>query len=67
MAEIWTNILEGFREIFTSPSRDYSILWIIIPIIFFWLTLEVYFGRYKDEKLPNRADQNRGSVPGVRL
>lgn len=51
MADVWTNILDGFREIFISPSRDFSILWILIPIIFFWFTLEVYFGRYKDEKL----------------
>jgi len=51
MANIWTNILEGFREIFSSPLRDLSILWLLIPIILFWLFMEVYFGRYKEEKL----------------
>ena len=47
MAEIWTNILGGFKEIFSSPFRDLSILWLLIPIILFWLVMEVYFGRYK--------------------
>jgi len=51
MAEIWTNILGGFKEIFSSPFRDLSILWLLIPIILFWLVMEVYFGRYKEEKL----------------
>ena len=51
MAEIWTNILGGFKEIFSSPFRDFSILWLLIPIIIFWLVMEVYFGRYKEEKL----------------
>jgi len=51
MAEIWTNILNGFKEIFSSPLRDPSILWLLVPIILFWLVMEIYFGRYKEEKL----------------
>lgn len=51
MAEIWVNILSGFKEIFSAPSRDLSILWLLVPIILFWFVLEIYFGRYKTEKL----------------
>jgi len=51
MAGIWTNILVGFKEIFSSPFRDLSILWLLVPIIFFWFVMEIYFGRYKKEKL----------------
>ena len=51
MAEIWVNILGGFKEIFSAPFRDLSIWWLLTPIILFWLILEVYFGMYKGEKL----------------
>jgi hypothetical protein len=51
MAEIWVNILSGFKEIFSAPLNDLSILWLLIPIILFWFIMEVYFGRYKTEKL----------------
>lgn len=48
---IYANILAGFQHIFTAPSRDLSILWFLTPIILFWLFLEIYFGRFKKEKL----------------
>jgi len=51
MVEIWINIVAGFREIFSSPFRDLSILWILTPIILFWFALEIYFGKYKGEKI----------------
>jgi len=51
MATILENILAGFKEIFSAPFRDLSILWLLIPLIIFWLVMEVYFGRYKEEKL----------------
>jgi len=51
MAEIWINILAGFKEIFSAPFRDPSILWLLIPIILFWFILEIYFGKYKQEKI----------------
>ena len=51
MADIWVNILGGFKEIFSAPFRDISIWWLLTPIILFWLVLEVYFGMYKREKL----------------
>ena len=51
MATVWTNILDGFKEIFSAPFRDSSIWWVLTPIILFWLVLEVYFGMYKGEKL----------------
>ena len=51
MATIWTNILEGFKEIFSSPFRDLSILWLLVPIVLFWFVMEIYFGRFKEERL----------------
>ena len=51
MAEIWVNILSGFKEIFSAPLRDLSILWFLAPLVLFWFILEIYFGRYKSEKL----------------
>ena len=51
MSNTLTNILAGFGEIFSSPFKDHSIFWILIPIIVFWFVLEIYFGSYKKEKL----------------
>lgn len=51
MAEVWINILSGFKEIFSAPLRDLSILWFLTPLVLFWLILEIYFGRFKSEKL----------------
>lgn len=51
MADIWTNLLHGFGEIFSAPLKDLSILWLLTPVILFWLILEIYFGRYKKEAL----------------
>ena len=51
MVDIWTNLLHGFREIFSAPLEDLSILWLLTPIILFWFILEIYFGRYKKETL----------------
>ena len=51
MAEIWINILAGFREIFSAPFRDPSVLWLLIPIILFWIVIEIYFVKYKQEKI----------------
>ncbi len=51
MADEWVNILNGFKEIFSSPFKDLSIWWLLAPIILFWIILEIYFSRYKTEKL----------------
>jgi len=51
MAEIWANLLDGFKAIFSAPLKDLSVLWLLAPIILFWLILEIYFGRYKREKV----------------
>jgi len=51
MVDIWSNILIGFKEIFSAPFKDLTILWLLIPIILFWFILEIYFSRYKEEKL----------------
>jgi len=51
MVGVWANILNGFGEIFSAPLKDLSILWLLAPLILFWFILEIYFGRYKSEKL----------------
>lgn len=51
MAAIVQNLLDGFREIFSAPLKDLSIFWLLAPIILFWLIIEIYFGRYKKEKM----------------
>jgi hypothetical protein len=51
MSEVWLSILGGFKEIFLSPLKDPSILWLLTPIILFWFVMEIYFGRYKTENL----------------
>ncbi|MBL7055494.1 hypothetical protein ISS07_01120 [Candidatus Woesearchaeota archaeon] len=45
------NLLLGLKEIIFAPAKDASIWWLLTPIIFFWLIIEIYFGRYKTEKL----------------
>ncbi|MBI2134557.1 hypothetical protein HYU09_01070 [Candidatus Woesearchaeota archaeon] len=51
MADILAEILNGFSEILSSFAKDPSIWWLLAPILLFWLIIEVYFGRYKKEKL----------------
>jgi len=51
MVELWANVLTGFKEIFSAPFRDLSILWLLVPLAIFWFVMEIYFGRYKKEKL----------------
>ncbi|MFH0868161.1 MAG: hypothetical protein V1831_02525 [Candidatus Woesearchaeota archaeon] len=51
MADILLSILGGFEEIFSAPLKDLSILWLLLPVILFWFILEIYFGRYKKERL----------------
>jgi len=41
----------AFKEIIFSSLKDLSIWWYITPIILLWFLLEVYFGKYKREKL----------------
>src|SRR3989344_9539006 len=51
MASVWDNLLLGFSEIFSSPLKDLSVWWLLSPVILFWFVIEIYFGRYKKEKL----------------
>ena len=44
-------ILAGFWTIIKSPSNDWSVLWLLTPIILFWIVLEVYFDNHKKEAL----------------
>jgi len=51
MATLLENLLFGFNEILSAPGKDPSIWWLLTPIILFWLVIEIYFGRHKNEKL----------------
>ena len=44
-------MLVGFNQIFSTPFKDPSVLWLLIPIIFIWFMLEIYFGIRKKEEL----------------
>ncbi|MBW2978437.1 hypothetical protein KY331_06340 [Candidatus Woesearchaeota archaeon] len=41
----------AFKEIISSSFKDLSIWWYLAPILILWIILEVYFGKYKKEKL----------------
>ncbi len=45
------NIINGFANIRKSIFSDPSIFWFLTPIFLFWLILEIYFSKYKKEKL----------------
>jgi hypothetical protein len=44
-------MLKGFWQIFTAISKDWSVMWLLAPVIILWILLEVYFGLHKSEKL----------------
>jgi hypothetical protein len=48
---ILSNLLSGFGEIGGSFIHNHSIWWVLAPIFILWITLEVYFGEFKKEKL----------------
>lgn len=39
------------RDIFTGPFLHPNLLWQIAPLFILWIGLEIYFGRYKKERL----------------
>ncbi|OVE75129.1 hypothetical protein BVX95_00100 [archaeon D22] len=51
MNDFLRDVLLGFWEIIKSPSKDWSVLWLLAPIFLFWIILEVYFDRHKKEPL----------------
>ena len=46
-----SEMLNGFKEIFSAPFVDFSVMWLLIPLFMLWLVLEIYFDIYKSEKL----------------
>jgi len=44
-------MLLGFKDIFAAPFRSLEALWILIPLFILWVVLEVYFVKFKTEKL----------------
>lgn len=51
MASFSQNMLLGFEQISTSLFKDATVLWLLVPILLFWVILEIYFDRYKKEEL----------------
>ncbi len=44
-------ILPRFTQIITSPFTDPQMLWIALPLLIVLLFMQLYFGRWKNEKL----------------
>jgi len=44
-------MLLGFKDIFSAPFRSIEALWILVPLFILWIVLEIYFAKYKTEKL----------------
>ncbi len=47
----YIEILKGFKAIGLSFVSDWSIWWVLAPILLVWFIIEAYFGAYKKEKL----------------
>ncbi|MBW2980319.1 hypothetical protein KY360_02790 [Candidatus Woesearchaeota archaeon] len=46
-----TSMLEALNQIGASFTQDYSLWWYLAPVFLLWTLLELYFGKYKREKL----------------
>ncbi len=44
-------IAERAKEIMLAPANDPIMLWELVPLVFTLIIIELYFGRYKQEKL----------------
>ena len=42
---------KGFKEIFAAPFKDWSVFWLLAPILVLWIVLEIYFDTHKKETL----------------
>ena len=51
MAMIFNQLLLGFGEIGHALVRDLSVWWVLTPIFLLWISMELYFGEYKQEQL----------------
>lgn len=45
------DLFSGFAAIREALFTDLSIWWVLAPIVVLWVSMEVYFGEYKREKL----------------
>ena len=47
----YNEMLSGIGHIFKAPFVDLSALWVITPLVVFWIILELYFDTHKKEEL----------------
>lgn len=47
LVEMWT----ALKAIMVSPFTDLSIWWLLAPVVLLWIIMELYFGKFKKEKL----------------
>lgn len=47
LANLWAGILAVIK----SPFQDVNTIWVLGPILLLWVTLVIYFDKYKREKL----------------
>jgi len=46
-ASMW----EALKAILASPFKEWSLWWLLAPIFILWILMELYFGKFKKEKL----------------
>jgi len=44
-------IIDDFWTIIATPFIDPSVLWLLLPLVMFWLVIEIYFGKHKRESM----------------
>jgi len=47
----FNELINRFELILNAPFQDLSVWWVLFPVILFWITLELYFGKHKSEEL----------------
>ncbi|NQV09431.1 hypothetical protein HQ529_06275 [Candidatus Woesearchaeota archaeon] len=50
-AVIGIGMWEALKAILASPFKDWSIWWLLAPVFILWIFMELYFGKFKKEKL----------------
>lgn len=46
---VWSELGAGILHVLSSPFRDLSVLWQLVPILMMWILLEVYFVRWHEK------------------
>lgn len=47
----FNEVLSGFEDILIAPFKSLEALWVLVPLFILWIVLEIYFTRYRKEKV----------------